>query len=144
MASLSLLYKNSFLLKPFCDLSLATLLALLCAVLCLVALSYLILCDPTNYSPPGSSVYRDSPGKNTGVDSHGFLQGILPNQVSNPALLHCKQILYHPSHQESPRLLEWVTYPFSRGSSQPRNQTRVSCLADRFFYQLSYSSCPCM
>ena len=25
--------------------------------------------------------------------------------------------------------LEWVAYPFSRGSSQPRNQTGVSCIA---------------
>ena len=31
------------------------------------------------------------------------------------------------------RIQEWVTYPFSRGSSQPRNQTRVSCIAGRFF-----------
>ena len=36
------------------------------------------------------------------------------------------------------RILEWVAVPFSRGSSQPRNQTRVSCIAGRFFYQLSY------
>ena len=27
------------------------------------------------------------------------------------------------------RLLEWVAIPFSRRSSQPRNQTRVSCIA---------------
>ena len=31
------------------------------------------------------------------------------------------------------RILEWVAYPFSRGSSQPRNQTWVSCIAGRFF-----------
>ena len=31
------------------------------------------------------------------------------------------------------RILEWVAYPFSRGSSRPRNQTRVSCIAGRFF-----------
>ena len=31
------------------------------------------------------------------------------------------------------RILEWSAMPFSRGSSQPRDQTRVSCLADRFF-----------
>ena len=33
----------------------------------------------------------------------------------------------------SPRVLEWVDYPFTRASSQPRNQTRVSCLVGRFF-----------
>ena len=26
------------------------------------------------------------------------------------------------------RILEWIAIPFSRGSSQPRNQTCVSCL----------------
>ena len=31
------------------------------------------------------------------------------------------------------RILEWVAFPFSRGSSQPRNQTGVSCIAGRFF-----------
>ena len=31
------------------------------------------------------------------------------------------------------RLLEWVSIPFSRGSSQPRDQTRVSYTAHRFF-----------
>ena len=31
------------------------------------------------------------------------------------------------------RILEWVAIPFSSGSSQPRDQTRVSCLAGRFF-----------
>ena len=31
------------------------------------------------------------------------------------------------------RILEWVAYPFSRGSSQPRNWTGVSCIVGRFF-----------
>ena len=31
------------------------------------------------------------------------------------------------------RTLEWVAIPFSRGSSQPRDQTRVSHIAVRFF-----------
>ena len=31
------------------------------------------------------------------------------------------------------RVLKWVAFPFSRESSQPRNQTRVSCIAGRFF-----------
>ena len=44
----------------------------------------------------------DSPGKNTGVGRHAFLQGIFPTQGSNPGLLHCKRILYCLSHQGSP------------------------------------------
>ena len=31
------------------------------------------------------------------------------------------------------RVLERVAFPFSRGSSQPRDQTQVSCIAGRFF-----------
>ena len=31
------------------------------------------------------------------------------------------------------RILEWVVIPLSRGSSQPRDQTWVSCVAGRFF-----------
>ena len=31
------------------------------------------------------------------------------------------------------RILEWVAISFSRGSSQPRDQTEVSCIAGRFF-----------
>ena len=31
------------------------------------------------------------------------------------------------------RILEWVAFPFSRGSSQPRDRTQVSCIAGGFF-----------
>ena len=31
------------------------------------------------------------------------------------------------------RILEWVAMPFSRGSSQPSDQTQVSCVVGRFF-----------
>ena len=40
------------------------------------------------------------------------------------------------------RILEWVAFPFSRGSSQPRDQTQVSGTAGGFFYQLSYQESP--
>ena len=51
------------------------------------------LCNPMDYSPPGSSV-----------------QGIL-----------------------QARILEWIAISFSRGSSWPRDQIQVSCIAGRFF-----------
>ena len=36
-------------------------------------------------------------------------------------------------------ILEWVAFLFSRGSSQPRDRTWVSCIAGGFFfYQLSH------
>ena len=53
-----------------------------------------------DYSPPLCPL--NSLGKNTGVGCHSHLQGIFPNQVSNPGLLHCRQTLYHLSHQGSP------------------------------------------
>ena len=75
----------------------------------------------------------NSPGWNTGMGSLSFLQGIFPIQGSNPSFPHCRQILYQLSHKGSPRMLELVAYPFSRGSSRPRNRTEVSCIAGRFF-----------
>ena len=36
------------------------------------------------------------------------------------------------------RILEWVVLPFSRGSSQPRDQTQVSHIAGWILYQLSH------
>ena len=41
----------------------------------------------------------DSPSKNTGVGRHSLLRGIFQTQVSNLGLSHCRQILYHLSHQ---------------------------------------------
>ena len=79
------------------------------------------------YSPWNSS------GQNTGVGNLSLLQGIFPTQGLNPGLPHCGWILYQLSHKGSPRTLEWVAYSFSRGSFWPRNQTRVSCIAGRFF-----------
>ena len=36
------------------------------------------------------------------------------------------------------RILEWVAMPSSRGSSQPRDRTQVSCIAGRILYHLSH------
>ena len=66
--------------------------ALSCPQLSSATQSCLTLCDPMDYSPPGSSV-------------HEILQA---------------------------RILEWVAFPFSRRSSQPRNPTSP-VLARRFF-----------
>ena len=49
-------------------------------MLWLVAQPCLTLCDPMDSSLPGSSVHRDSPDKNTGVDCHALLQGIFPTR----------------------------------------------------------------
>ena len=40
------------------------------------------------------------------------------------------------------RILEWVAIPFSRGCSQPRNRTAVSCIAGGFFTGLATREAP--
>ena len=97
-----------------------------------------------------------SPGKNIGVGCHALLQGIFLIQGLNPSLclLHCQVgalplapptkvaqsclTLCDPMDYAAhgilqARILEWVAFPFSRGSSQPRNWTRVSCITGGFF-----------
>ena len=36
------------------------------------------------------------------------------------------------------RILEWIAFPFSRGSSQPRDGTQVPVHCRQILYQLSY------
>ena len=67
---------------------------------CLVAQSCLTLCDPMDYSPPGSSVHGNSPGKNTGVGCHALLQGIFPTRTEIRSLSLQVDSL-HLSHQGS-------------------------------------------
>ena len=102
-------------------------------LLCSVTQSCLELCHPMNCNPPGSSVHGDSPGTNTGVGCHALLQGIFPTQGLNRDLPHCRWIHYLLSYQGSPRILEWVAYPFSRGTSRHSNSTEVSSIAGGFF-----------
>ena len=58
--------------------------------------------------------------------------GIFSTQGLNPGLPHCRWILYHLSHQGSPRILEWVAYSFSRGSSHPGIKCRSPSLQADF------------
>ena len=70
--------------------------------------SYQILCNPMDYSPPGSSVHRDCPGKNTGEGGQAFLQGVFPTQGSNPCL-YVSCVGRHDDHQR--HLGSPSTYP---------------------------------
>ena len=58
-----------------------------CFVCCSVTLSNPTLCDPMDYSPPGSSVPMDSPGKSTGMSCQFLLQGIFLTQGLNRYLI---------------------------------------------------------
>ena len=44
----------------------------------------------------------------------------------------CHPMVYTAQGILQARTLEWVAFPFSRGSSQPRGQTKVSCFVGRF------------
>ena len=108
-----------------------SMLVYICAV-CSVTQSCLTLCDPVDCSPPGYpwGFFRQEYWSGLPCPPPGDL----PNPgIKNPGLPHCKLILYHLSHQGSPRMLKWVACPFSRGSSWPRNPSGVSCMAGGFF-----------
>ena len=81
----------------------------------------------------------NSPGQYSGVGSLSLLQGIFPTQGLNPGLPHCRWILYQLSPKGSPRILQWVAYPFCSGTSRPRNQTRI---AGEFFTNWAIREAP--
>ena len=78
---------------------------MLCCVPCLVAQSCLPLCKPTDCSPPGSSIHGILQARILEWVAMPSCRGLFPTQGSNPGLPHCRWILYHLSHQESPTQL---------------------------------------
>ena len=117
-------------------------------------------CNPMDCRPPAFCPW-DVSGKNTRVGCHFLLQEIFPTQGSNPHLLHWQAVHYHWATWEvqlqsevkvaqscltlcnpkdytvhgilQDRILEWVAFLFSRGSSQSRDWTQVSHSAGGFF-----------
>ena len=102
----------------------------------------------------------DFPGKSTEMGFHFLLQGILPDPGIKPRspTSACRFFTTVPPESEvaqscltlcdpmdcslpissvhgifQARILEWVAISFSRGSSQPRDRTWVSCIAGRRF-----------
>ena len=119
--------------------------------------SHVWLCDPMDSSPLGPICPWDSPGKNTGVGCHFLLHENMKNILMRKCIRNllfalnpfitwkwklviqsfrlCATPWTGPSVHGilQARILEWVAIPDSRGSSQPRDQTQVSCIVDRFF-----------
>ena len=62
---------------------------------------------PLDCSLPGSSVHGIFQARMLEWVGISFSKQIFLTQGLNPGLLHCRQILYHLSHQGSP-ILEWV------------------------------------
>ena len=96
--------------------------------------SCLTLCNAMDCSPPDCSIH--------GIlqDSGEYWSGLPcspPGDFPNPEIelrsptLQANFLSSEPPGK--PRILEWVAYPFSRGSSPPRNWAGVSCIAGGFF-----------
>ena len=58
---------------------------------------------------------------------------MLTVKVAQSCLTLCDPMAYIVHGILQARILEWVAFPFSRASSQPRDQTKVSHVAGRFF-----------
>ena len=72
----------------------------------------LTLCDPMDYTSPWNS-----PGQNTGVGKLFPSPGDLVNPGTEPGSPTLQADSLPAEQRGSPRTLEWVAYPFSRGSS---------------------------
>ena len=59
--------------------------------------------------------------------------GLLKVKVAQSCSTFCDPIEYTVHGISQGRILEWVAFPFSRGSSQPRDWTQVSHIAGRIF-----------
>ena len=68
--------------------------------------------------------------RDTAAETH-FRSGSVLIAQACPTL--CNPMGYTVHGILQARILEWVALPFSRGSSQPRDRTRVSYIAGRFF-----------
>ena len=86
-------------------------------MLLLLLLSHSVMSD--SLWPHGLYNPWNFPGQNTEVGNRSLFLEIFPTQGYSPCLLHCRWILYQLYHQGSPRILQWVAYPFCRGSSHP-------------------------
>ena len=91
-----------------------------CVCVLVVQLS-LILCNPMDCSLPRLLCLWNSPGQSIGMGCHSLLQGIFPIQGWSPSLLHCRQILYHLSHQVS--LMQYISGQIPDQTSHPTANT---------------------
>ena len=71
------------------------------------------LCDPMDYSPPGSSVHGILQARILEWVAQSSSRGIFPIQGLNTSLPHCRQILYQLSYQGSPCDLLLSFYMFN-------------------------------
>ena len=97
-----------------------------------------------SYSLQPQGLYSpwNSPGKNTGVDSHSLLQGTFLTHRSNPDLSHRRQILYYLSQQGSSKNTGVGSFSLLQGifPTQGLNPGLPHCR--QILYQLSHKGSP--
>ena len=71
--------------------------------------------------------------KSEGAYGYLWLIHVEKVKVAESCLTLCDPVDYTVHEILQARILEWVSVPFSRGSSQPRDRTQVSLIAGRFF-----------
>ena len=84
-----------------------------------------------NGKPHQYSCLENSMDRLAGV--HGVTKSWTEMIVTQSCLTLCDPMNYTVCGILQARLLEWLAIPFSRGSSQPTDQTQVSRIAGRFF-----------
>ena len=62
-----------------------------------------------------------------------YVGGSMKVKVTQSCLTLCDPMDYTVHGILQVRILEWVAFPFCRGSSQPRDRTQVSHIAGGFF-----------
>ena len=67
------------------------------------------------------------------MNRHGSPLSVIKVKVTQSCLTLCNPMDYTVYGILQPRILEWVAFPLSRGSSQPRDGTQVSRMAGGFF-----------
>ena len=96
-------------------------------------LTYRLSCPLGSYKPSGGRSGLQIRGSRNPVSMwHLHTQVTSEVKVAQSCPTLCDPVDYSPWNLQA-RILEWVAFSFSRGSSQPRNRTQVSCIAGGFF-----------
>ena len=75
---------------------------------------------------------RKMPGAQSGLNKRKLVFHSVKVKVTQLCPTLCNPIVYTVHEFLQARILEWVAFPFSRGSPQPRDRTQISCIAGRF------------
>ena len=87
--------------------------------------------EPSSLALAGTFFTTEPPGKPICIYLTCVLVAQLCLTLCNP--MDCSPPGFSVYGIVQARILEWIAIPFSRGTSQPRDRTLVSCIVGRFF-----------